>query len=143
MAAAAVYLIAVGAGGLPIQTLLLAGVIVGIFFSSAITVLISVVDFDRLGGVIHWLLGNLAPIAPPARWRLRGAGRGRAAGCLGQARQLNLLALGEEAALQLGVDAERLKRRVFAGAALLTGSVGGLRGADRLRRADRAARAAR
>ena len=53
------------------HTLLLAGVIVGIFFSSAITVLISVVDFDRLGGVIHWLLGNLAPIAPGSLGRVR------------------------------------------------------------------------
>ena len=34
-----------------------------------------------------------------------------------------MLALGEEAALQLGVDAERVKRRIFAGAALLTGAV--------------------
>jgi iron complex transport system permease protein len=42
---------------------------------------------------------------------------------LGRARQLNVLALGEEAALQLGVNAERLKRRVFLAAALLTGTV--------------------
>jgi iron complex transport system permease protein len=42
---------------------------------------------------------------------------------VGRARQLNLLALGEEAALQLGVEAESLKRRIFAGAALLTGAV--------------------
>jgi iron complex transport system permease protein len=42
---------------------------------------------------------------------------------VGQARPLNLLALGEESAQQLGVDAERLKRRVFAGAALLTSAV--------------------
>ena len=66
LAAAAVYLIAVIPGGLSIQTLLLAGVIVGIFFTSAITVLISIVDFNRLGGVVHWLLGNLAPLPPPA-----------------------------------------------------------------------------
>src|SRR5262249_11700388 len=49
-----VYAIALRAGGLPVHTLVLAGVIVGIFFSSAITVLISIVDFDRLGGVIYW-----------------------------------------------------------------------------------------
>lgn len=53
VAGVAVYLIAARAGALPVHTLLLAGVIVGIFFSSTITVLISVVDFDRLGGVIH------------------------------------------------------------------------------------------
>ena len=58
---------------------------------------------------------------------------------VGQARPLNLLALGEEGAQQLGVDAERLKRRVFAGAALADVRGGGLRRAHRLRRADRAA----
>jgi iron complex transport system permease protein len=42
---------------------------------------------------------------------------------LRSARELNLLALGEESARQLGVDAERLKRRVFLAAALLTGTV--------------------
>src|SRR5207245_2391407 len=62
LAATIVYLIATAPGGLAVQTLLLAGVIVGIFFSAAITVIISVVDFNRLTGVIHWLLGNLAPI---------------------------------------------------------------------------------
>lgn len=123
VAGLAVYLIASRAGGLPVHTLLLAGVIVGIFFSSAITVLISLVDFDRLGGVIHWLLGNLAPI--PAR-ALGVFAVAAAAGfwlVLGQSRQLNLLALGEEGARQLGVDAERVKRRIFLGAALLVSAV--------------------
>lgn len=123
LAAGIVYLIAATDGRLPVQTLLLTGVIVGLFFSAAITVVISLVDFDRLGGVIHWLLGNLAPVPRgtlavfAALWAL---------GLwlvLGRARQLNLLALGEEAALQLGVDAERLKRRLFLGASLLTASV--------------------
>jgi iron complex transport system permease protein len=123
VAGAAVYLIASRAGGLPVHTLLLAGVIVSIFFSSAITVLISVVDFDRLGGVVHWLLGNLGPIAPDSLAVFA------ALAALGfwlvaaPARRLNLLALGEESAQQLGVDAERLKRRIFAGAALLTAAV--------------------
>ena len=123
VAAGAVYLIAAAPRGLAIQTLLLSGVIVGIFFSSAITVMISLVDFNRLGGVIHWLLGNLAPmplgalaifslLAALGFWLIAG-----------QARELNVLALGEEAAAQLGVDAERLKLRIFGGAALLTATV--------------------
>ena len=123
LAAGAVYLIARVPGGLSVPTLLLAGVIVGIFFTSAITVLISVVDFDRLGGVVHWLLGNLAPIPPTALALfalLALAGFGL---ILRSARELNLLALGEEAATQLGVNAARLKRRVFVAAALLTGTV--------------------
>ena len=122
VAGSAVYLIAAGAGGLPVHTLVLAGVIVGIFFSSAITVLISIVDFDRLGGVIHWLLGNVAPLPRPALGVFAVVAALGFWLVLGQSRPLNLLALGEEGALQLGVDAERVKRRVFAGAALLTAS---------------------
>jgi iron complex transport system permease protein len=122
VAAGGVYLIAAAGTGLSIQTLLLAGVIVGIFFSSAITVLISIVDFNRLGGVIHWLLGNLAPIPPAALLVFTVLAAAGFWLVLGQARELNLLALGEEAAVQLGVDAERLKLRIFGGAALLTAS---------------------
>jgi iron complex transport system permease protein len=123
LAAAIVYLIAVAPGGLAVQTLLLAGVIVGIFFSAAITVIISVVDFNRLSGVIHWLLGNLAPIPAASLALFAALAAGGVWLILNSARELNLLALGEEAASQLGIDAERLKRRVFVAAALLTGTV--------------------
>jgi ABC-type Fe3+-siderophore transport system permease subunit len=119
-AGVAVYLIAARAGGLPVHTLLLAGVIISLFFSSAITVLISIIDFDRLGGVVHWLLGNLGPIAPRSLAVFAAAVAVGFWLVVGPARQLNLLALGEESAQQLGVDAEALKRRIFAGAALLT-----------------------
>ena len=122
VAAGAVYLVA-GAGRLSVQTLLLAGVIVGLFFASAITVVISFVDVNRLGGVIHWLLGNLATIPPASLGLFALAAAAGLALVLPHARELNLLALGEEAAQQLGVDAERLKLRIFAGAALLTASV--------------------
>jgi iron complex transport system permease protein len=123
LAAGAVFAIASAGSALSIQTLLLAGVIVGIFFSSAITVLISIVDLNRLGGIIHWLFGNLAPV-PPGPLLLFALLV--AAGfwlVLGQARALNIFALGEETARQMGVDAERLKRRIFIGAALLTATV--------------------
>lgn len=123
LAAGAVWLIAAGGRGLSIQTLLLAGVIVGVFFSAAITVVISIVDFNRLGGVIHWLLGNLAPIPPASLAVFAGLAAAGFWLVVAEARALNLLALGEEAARQLGVRAERLKARIFAGAALLTASV--------------------
>jgi iron complex transport system permease protein len=123
LAAVSVYLIAASPGGLAVQTLLLAGVIVGIFFSAAITVVISIVDFNRLGGVIHWLLGNLAPVPAGSLAVFAVLAAAGFILVLRSARQLNLLSLGEEAALQLGVDAERLKRRVFLAAALLTGTV--------------------
>jgi iron complex transport system permease protein len=98
-------------------------VIVGIFFGAATTVLTSLVDIDRLGGIVHWLLGNVTALAPGPLGlfaALVGVGFWLVAG---QARSLNVLALGEEAAVQLGVNAERLKARIFVGAALLTASV--------------------
>jgi iron complex transport system permease protein len=123
ISAGIVYAVAWRRTGLALPSLLLAGVIVGIFFSAAITVVISVVDANRLAGVVHWLLGNVAPI-PAASLALFGALVG--VGLLvvvRHARELNLLALGEESAFQLGVDTERLKRRIFVAAALLTGAV--------------------
>ena len=123
LAAAIVYLVSTVPGGLAVQTLLLAGVIVGIFFSAAITVIISVVDFNRLSGVIHWLLGNLSPIPVTSLVLFAALAAGGVWLILRHARELNLLALGEESARQLGVDAERLKRRVFLASALLTGTV--------------------
>jgi iron complex transport system permease protein len=123
VAAIAVYLIASVGGRLPVQTLLLAGVIVGLFFSAAITLIISLVDFSQLGGILHWLMGSLGalgyrPVVVMAGGCLIGGGL-----LYSQARALNLLALGEESALQLGVEAERVKRVSFVAAALLTGVV--------------------
>ncbi len=123
VAAAAVYLIAAAGRGLQIQTLLLAGVIVGIFFASAITVVISLLDANRLGGVIHWLLGNLAPVEPGSLGIFALLAAAGFVLVVTYARELNLLALGEEPAQQLGLNAERLKLVIFGGAALLTASV--------------------
>jgi iron complex transport system permease protein len=122
-AAASVYLIASVGGRLPIQTLLLAGVITGLFFSSAITLVVSLVDFTRLGGILYWLMGSLGPLGyrPVA---VTAVGCAVGIGLIySQARALNLLALGEEPALQLGVEAERVKRVIFVAASLLTGVV--------------------
>lgn len=114
-----VYLIAHGAGDFSVNTLLLAGVIVGIFFSSAVAVVISLVDTNRLGGIIQWLLGNVSPIPPSALAVFALTTLAGLALVLADARRLNLLALGEDAARELGVDATWVKRRIFGGAALL------------------------
>ncbi|MEK6717731.1 MAG: iron ABC transporter permease, partial [candidate division NC10 bacterium] len=77
---------------------------------------------NELQGVVFWLMGNLAPtggrtLAVLALVLLIGA-----AVLARQAARLNLLALGEEQALQLGVEAERVKRSVFVAASLITGA---------------------
>lgn len=114
-----VYLIAQSQGGFSVHTLLLAGVIVGIFFSSAVAVVISLVDTNRLGGIIQWLLGSVSPIAPGALGVFALVTLSGLALVLVDARRLNLLALGDDAARELGVDATWVKRRIFGGAALL------------------------
>jgi iron complex transport system permease protein len=118
-----VYLVATTQAGFPVPTLLLSGVIVGVFFSAAITVITSLVDINRLGGIIHWLLGNIGPVAPASLLVFAVLAAIGVLLILLRARELNVLALGEESAVQLGVDAERLKRQIFFGAALLTAAV--------------------
>jgi iron complex transport system permease protein len=123
VAAGLVYVIASVGRRLPVQTLLLAGVIVGLFFSATITLLLSLVDFTRLGGILHWLMGSLGAMGyRPVLVMAVGVAVGGGA-IFAQARALNVLALGEEPALQLGVEAERVKRVIFVAASLLTGVV--------------------
>ena len=123
IAAIVVYLIASSGGWLPVQTLLLAGVITGLFFSAVITLVVSLVDFAQLGGILHWLMGSLGIVGYRAVGVIAVGTAVGTAMIYAQARALNLLALGEESALQLGVEAERVKRIVFVAASLLTGVI--------------------
>jgi iron complex transport system permease protein len=123
VAAVVVYLIAAGGGRLPIHTLLLAGVITGLFFTSVITLVVSLVDFAQLGGILHWMMGNLGTVGYRTVGVVAAGTAVGTAAIYAHARALNLLAFGEESALQLGVEAERVKRVVFVAASLLTGVV--------------------
>lgn len=122
LAAMSVYAIARVDGRLPVTTLLLSGVITGLFFTSCVMLITALLASGELLGVIFWLMGNLTP----AGWRtLAILALVLAIGAIvlsRQAARLNLLALGEEQALQLGVEGERVKRSVFVVAALVTGS---------------------
>ncbi len=122
VAAVVVYGIASIEGRLPVQTLLLAGVVVSLFFSSAIMLASSVIQAEALQGVLFYLMGNLRVVSY--------ATIGIVTACLligtalicAQVLPLNLLSAGEEAATQLGVDAERVKRIVFVACSLVTGA---------------------
>lgn len=122
VAAVVVYGIASIDGRLPVQTLLLAGVVVSLFFSSAIMLASSLIQAEELQGVVFYLMGNLRVVSYPAI--------GIVVACLvvgtaliyGQVLPLNLLSAGEEAAAQLGVEPERVKRIVFVACSLVTGA---------------------
>ena len=121
-AALAVYAIARLDGRLPVATLLLSGVIVGLFFSACVMLLTALLAAAELQGVVLWLMGTLGPTRP-ATLVVLGVALATGIGVLGgQAARLNLLALGEEQALTLGVEGERVKRTVFVAASLVTGA---------------------
>jgi iron complex transport system permease protein len=99
---------------------ILAGVVVGSFLWALVTLLI-VLSGQDLQKVVFWLMGNLYG---EVQWPIVGvAALLVALGCsilYSYARDLNLLALGEEQARQLGVETEKLKAGVIMCAALVT-----------------------
>ena len=97
--------------------------ITGLFFSAVITLVVSLVDFAQLGGILHWLMGSLGIVGYRAVGVIAVGTAVGTAMIYAQARALNVLALGEESALQLGVEAERVKRIVFVASSLLTGVI--------------------
>lgn len=99
---------------------LLAGVVVGSFMWALVTVVMTFAGSD-LQVIVRWLMGNLSSEIDWAVVTVAGALA--LAGCLAlysYARDLNLLALGEEQARQLGVETEPLKLGVIAFSALVT-----------------------
>ena len=122
LAAVLVYTIAQVDGRLPMTMLLLSGVIIGLFFTSCVMLATVLLAAAELQGVVFWLMGNLAPANTGTLLVLGVALLIGVAVLTRQAPRLNLLALGEEQALQLGVEAERVKRAVFVAASLVTGA---------------------
>lgn len=114
-----VYAAARSAGRVPVTALLLSGIAVASFFGSLVALVVSL-SGERLRPIVFWLLGGLSG----ASWRDVGMLLPYAAAGLAvlwrHGRELNALLLGEEPAHHLGVDPERVKRRVVAAGALLT-----------------------
>ncbi|HYD49526.1 MAG TPA: iron ABC transporter permease [Terriglobales bacterium] len=120
---AIIYRLALVHGRLQPYVLLLAGVVYNAFAGALIMFVNSIADYYQAYGILFWLMGSLAThsyrlVLTIAAYVLAGF-----VWLLLQTRQLNVLSLGEEAALQLGVDVHRVRRACFFGAALLVGAV--------------------
>lgn len=123
MSMAIVYRLALVHGRLQPYVLLLAGVVYNAFAGALIMFVNSIADYYQAYGILFWLMGSLAThsyrlVVTIAIYVFIGS-----SWLLFQTRQLNVLALGEEAALQLGIDVHRVRRASFIGAALLVGAV--------------------
>ena len=102
------------------NTLLLAGVIINAFFAALIMLLLSVASSHDLQNIISWLMGDLSMADYSAIVIILPYLLGGMLGIYFWANRLNLILLGEEEAVQLGVEVERLKKTLFLLASLVT-----------------------
>jgi iron complex transport system permease protein len=117
-----VYRLARGRTGASPEKLILAGVIVTTFLSSAIVFITTLMDATRIRAFTFWLLGDLSGSSSKLLTvAIVAAVIGTIVLAL-NARSLNLLMLGERDAFDLGVEVGRVRLTVFLAASLLVGS---------------------
>jgi len=116
-----VFRVASAAGRtLDVRVLLLAGVVVGSFFSAVIALTLSLSEARTVRSAILWMMGSLSG----ATWGSVAVVAAYTIPCalvlMGLARALNLMAVGEETASYLGTDVERVKKLAYGVASLVT-----------------------
>lgn len=118
-----VYAIATRRGRTPVATLLLAGVAVNALVGAATSFLISLrwVRWEVAQEILFWLMGGLDSRTWQHVWLALPCCAVGLIIAFVYARDLDVLLLGEEAALAVGTEVEKVKRMVITGAALLTG----------------------
>jgi len=117
-----VYTIAHRHGQLDTNTLLLSGVMIGAFFNAVVLLIIAVFN-QELRNAFLWLMGNLSnanmeSLAVVSPFVILASGF-----LLLKSKQYNLIATGDETALQLGVDVTKIKRLSYLLTSLITGLV--------------------
>ena len=118
-----VYAIATRRGRTPVVTLLLAGVALNALIGAATSFIISMqwVRFEVAQEILFWLMGGLDSRTWNHVWLVLPCVVVGLLVALVYARDLDVLLLGEESALAVGADVERIKRIIITSAALLTG----------------------
>jgi iron complex transport system permease protein len=105
------------------SSILLAGVVVNAICGACITLLEAIVEPGRVQSLIWWLMGFLDV---PSWGQLAFVSAYVAGGVtvlLFDAARMNVLALGDEAALGLGVDVRAVERRTFFACAAVVGAI--------------------
>lgn len=117
-----VYQLARGRAGATPDRLILAGVIVTTFLSSAIVFITTLMDATRIRSFTFWLLGDLSGTTSSLLMVTFGAAIVGVVVLAMNARSLNLMMLGERDAFDLGVEVSRVRLTVFIAASLLVGA---------------------
>lgn len=126
----AVYLLSVIGNRIPVETFLLAGVVVGSFLWALVSFLLTAAKQD-LPRIVLWLMGSLAERQWPQVYMLLPYLLLGGVVLYLVSHPLNLMTMGEDAAHHLGVDVEKTKIWVILAASLLAAaavSVSGLIG---------------
>ncbi len=119
-AIALVFRVAVSAHrGVDVRVLLLAGVVVGAFFSACIALILAVSDAPVVRTAVLWMMGSLAGTEWRGVWVAAAYSLPAALALLALARSLNLMAVGEETAGYLGTNVECVKRTAYGVASLV------------------------
>ncbi|HHX73427.1 MAG TPA: iron chelate uptake ABC transporter family permease subunit [Firmicutes bacterium] len=114
-----VYNLARIGGQVPVVTLLLAGVVVSSFLSAIISLLM-VFAGENMQGIFFWLSGGLLLRSWPEIWFVLPYLTAGFLVLIAFARDLNVLLMGEEAAMSLGVNVEKTKKILLLTASLVT-----------------------
>ena len=117
-----VYQLARGRAGTTPERLILAGIIVTTFLSSAIVFLTALMDATRIRSFTFWLLGDLSGATTSLLALTFVVALAGVALLAAHARPLNLMMLGERDAFDLGVETSRVRITVFVAASLLVGA---------------------
>ena len=118
-----IYRLAQSQGRLPIQSLLLAGVILNAILTAFIMFITSIMEPNRSAGLMAWLMGSLTAPGYAALAVFAIYAVGGVAILMQKTQTLNVLTLGEETARSLGIETERVKKQLVGLTALLTGAV--------------------
>jgi cobalamin transport system permease protein len=111
----------------PLATLLLCGIAVN-FFLYSIVALMEVIAGDELHAIVFWLMGGFSNVLWSDIWAVLPFILFGIAVSFLYARDLNLLALGEDTAQHLGVRVERVKQVLLILASMVTGAAVSLSG---------------
>jgi len=103
--------------------LLLSGVIFNAFIAAVIMFLNSIVDFYQAQGLLFWLMGSLSTRAYLTVAFIWGYIVCGFLWLWAKGLSLNLITLGEEAAMQLGVETAALQRQMFVASSLMIGAM--------------------
>jgi iron complex transport system permease protein len=116
-----VYYLASARGVVMPGTLLLSGVVLNLCSTAGVLLLQFLSDYSRAMQVLRWMVGSLDVVGYGMVWRMMVFLVPGWILLFVHARDLNLMAVGDESAAVLGVDVRKVERHVYIASSLIVG----------------------